>query len=253
MNKQRKTTLKLELDGLRALKRSVRSNPPTVEEWETALAKSKKVIEKIHDEEQEAYEKTIDKYDLDLSGRICADIGASTGGFTDCMLQNNASKVYAVDVGYGQLAWSLRNDERVVCLERTNARYLNETIITDKLDFFSMDVSFISVRLILPALYPLLNDHANGVILIKPQFEAGKGKVGKNGVVRDPEIHKEVLKEITDYLIANDYAVIGLDYSPIKGPKGNIEYLAFVEKSGISNPFDINNLVAESHMELNRE
>ena len=198
-------------------------------------------------------EKTIDKYDLDLSGRICADIGASTGGFTDCMLQNNASKVYAVDVGYGQLAWSLRNDERVVCLERTNARYLNETIITDKLDFFSMDVSFISVRLILPALYPLLNDHANGVILIKPQFEAGKGKVGKNGVVRDPEIHKEVLKEITDYLIANDYGVIGLDYSPIKGPKGNIEYLAFVEKSGISNTFDINNLVAESHIELNRE
>ena len=198
-------------------------------------------------------EKTIDKYDLDLSGRICADIGASTGGFTDCMLQNNASKVYAVDVGYGQLAWSLRNDERVVCLERTNARYLNETIITDKLDFFSMDVSFISVRLILPALYPLLNDHANGVILIKPQFEAGKGKVGKNGVVRDPEIHKEVLKEITDYLIANDYAVIGLDYSPIKGPKGNIEYLAFVEKSDISNTFDINNLVAESHIELNRE
>ena len=198
-------------------------------------------------------EKAIDKYNLDLSGCICADIGASTGGFSDCMLQNNATKVYAVDVGYGQLAWSLRNDERVVCLERTNARYLNEMIIPEKLDFFSMDVSFISVRLILPSIYPLLNEHAKGVILIKPQFEAGKGKVGKNGVVRDPATHKEVLEEITDYLINNNYAVLGLDYSPIKGPKGNIEYLAFVEKSGNSNPFDIDKLVSDSHVELNHE
>ena len=198
-------------------------------------------------------EKAIDKYNLDLSGCICADIGASTGGFSDCMLQNNATKVYAVDVGYGQLAWSLRNDERVVCLERTNARYLNEMIIPEKLDFFSMDVSFISVRLILPSIYPLLNEHAKGVILIKPQFEAGKGKVGKNGVVREPATHKEVLKDITDYLINSNYAVLGLDYSPIKGPKGNIEYLAFVEKSGDSNPFDIDKLVNDSHVELNHE
>ena len=198
-------------------------------------------------------EKTIEKYDLDLSGCICADIGASTGGFTDCMLQNNASKVYAVDVGYGQLAWSLRNDPRVICLERTNARYLNETFIQDKLDFFSMDVSFISVRLILPALFPLLNDHAKGVILIKPQFEAGKGKVGKNGVVRDPLIHKEVLKDISAYLIDNNYAILGLDYSPIKGPKGNIEYLAFVEKNGETRYFDIDSLVSDSHVDLNHE
>lgn len=198
-------------------------------------------------------EKTIEKYDLDLTGFICADIGASTGGFTDCMLKNNASKVYAVDVGYGQLAWSLRNDPRVVCLERTNARFLNDTIIPDKLDFFSMDVSFISVRLILPSLFPLLNDHAKGVILVKPQFEAGKGKVGKNGVVRDPLIHKEVLTEISAFLINNNYAIIGLDYSPIKGPKGNIEYLAYVEKNGESITFDIESLVSDSHIELNHE
>ncbi|MBR3355192.1 MAG: TlyA family RNA methyltransferase [Oscillospiraceae bacterium] len=198
-------------------------------------------------------EKTIEKYGLDLSGCICADIGASTGGFTDCMLKNNASKVYAVDVGYGQLAWSLRNDPRVVCLERTNARYLNNTIIPDKLDFFSMDVSFISVKLILPALFELLDNNGKGVILIKPQFEAGKGKVGKNGVVRDPSIHKEVLSDITDFLINNNYAILGLDYSPIKGPKGNIEYLAFVEKDGESKPFDIESLVSASHVDLNHE
>ena len=169
------------------------------------------------------------------------------------MLKNNASKVYAVDVGYGQLAWSLRNDPRVVCLERTNARYLNNTIIPDKLDFFSMDVSFISVKLILPALFELLDNNGKGVILIKPQFEAGKGKVGKNGVVRDPSIHKEVLSDITDFLINNNYAILGLDYSPIKGPKGNIEYLAFVEKDGESKPFDIESLVSASHVDLNHE
>lgn len=196
-------------------------------------------------------EKAINKYGLDLNGCICADIGASTGGFTDCMLQNNASKVYAVDVGYGQLAWSLRNDDRVVCLERTNARYLNDTVITDKLDFFSMDVSFISVKLILPCLFGLLNENAKGVILIKPQFEAGRDKIGKNGVVRDPAVHREVLKQITDYLADNKYAVLALDYSPIKGPKGNIEYLAFVEKNGQSNAFDIDALVDESHKVLN--
>ena len=192
-------------------------------------------------------EKAIDKYSLDLSGYVCADIGASTGGFTDCMLQNNASKVYAVDVGYGQLAWSLRNNSKVVCLERTNARYLNDSIITDKIDFFSMDVSFISVRLILPNLYNLLSDNAKGVILIKPQFEAGKEKIGKNGVVRDKNVHKEVLRDITSFLNNNDYAVLGLDYSPIKGPKGNIEYLAYVEKSGVSIDYDIDSLVEESH------
>ena len=195
-------------------------------------------------------EKTINNYGLDLEGRICADIGSSTGGFTDCMLQNNASKVYAVDVGYGQLAWSLRNDPRVVCLERTNARYLTHEVIPDNLDFFSMDVSFISVKLILPAVYDLMNDHGQGVILIKPQFEAGKNKIGKNGVIRDPSVHKEVLEDITSFLEKNGFGILALDYSPIKGPKGNIEFLAYVEKNSTSNSFNIDEVIRSAHLEL---
>lgn len=195
-------------------------------------------------------EKTINNYGLDLKGRICADIGSSTGGFTDCMLQNNASKVYAVDVGYGQLAWSLRNDPRVVCLERTNARYLTHEVIPDNLDFFSMDVSFISVKLILPAVYDLMNDHGQGVILIKPQFEAGKNKIGKNGVIRDPSVHKEVLEDITSFLEKNGFGILALDYSPIKGPKGNIEFLAYVEKNSNSNSFNIDDVIRSAHLEL---
>lgn len=195
-------------------------------------------------------EKTINNYGLDLEGRICADIGSSTGGFTDCMLQNNASKVYAVDVGYGQLAWSLRNDPRVVCLERTNARYLTHEVIPDNLDFFSMDVSFISVKLILPAVYDLMTDHGQGVILIKPQFEAGKNKIGKNGVIRDPSVHKEVLEDITSFLEKNGFGILALDYSPIKGPKGNIEFLAYVEKNSTSNSFNIDEVIRSAHLEL---
>ena len=195
-------------------------------------------------------EKTINNYGLDLEGRICADIGSSTGGFTDCMLQNNASKVYAVDVGYGQLAWSLRNDPRVVCLERTNARYLTHEVIPDNLDFFSMDVSFISVKLILPAVYDLMNDRGQGVILIKPQFEAGKNKIGKNGVIRDPSVHKEVLEDITSFLEKNGFGILALDYSPIKGPKGNIEFLAYVEKNSTSNSFNIDEVIRSAHLEL---
>lgn len=195
-------------------------------------------------------EKTINNYGLDLKGRICADIGSSTGGFTDCMLQNNASKVYAVDVGYGQLAWSLRNDPRVVCLERTNARYLTHEVIPDNLDFFSMDVSFISVKLILPAVYDLMTDHGQGVILIKPQFEAGKNKIGKNGVIRDPSVHKEVLVDITSFLEKNGFGILALDYSPIKGPKGNIEFLAYVEKNSTSNSFNIDEVIRSAHLEL---
>ena len=195
-------------------------------------------------------EKTINNYGLDLKGRICADIGSSTGGFTDCMLQNNASKVYAVDVGYGQLAWSLRNDPRVDCLERTNARYLTHEVIPDNLDFFSMDVSFISVKLILPAVYDLMTDHGQGVILIKPQFEAGKNKIGKNGVIRDPSVHKEVLEDITSFLEKNGFGILALDYSPIKGPKGNIEFLAYVEKNSTSNSFNIDEVIRSAHLEL---
>lgn len=198
-------------------------------------------------------EKTIEKYGLNLEGLVCADIGASTGGFTDCMLQNNAKKVYSVDVGYGQLAWSLRNNPRVVCMERTNARYLDKEQISDPIDFFSMDVSFISVRLILPAIYSLLSDKGQGVILIKPQFEAGKGKVGKNGVIRDKSVHLEVLQEITHYLESINLGVIALDYSPIKGPKGNIEFLAYVEKGRISSLYDVSEVVEVAHRELDRK
>ena len=196
-------------------------------------------------------EKTIEKYSLNLEGCVCADIGASTGGFTDCMLQNNASKVYAVDVGYGQLAWTLRNDPRVICLERTNARYLTAEQIPDPLDFFSMDVSFISVKLIIPAVSVLLRDGGKGAILIKPQFEAGKGKVGKNGVVRDKQIHIEVLNDVLSFLDASGFGILALDYSPIKGPKGNIEFLAFVQKGSESGEFDINEIVDRAHAELN--
>lgn len=195
-------------------------------------------------------EKAMESYGLSLEGRVCADIGASTGGFTDCMLQCGAAKVYAVDVGYGQLAWKLRQDPRVVVLERTNARYLSKEQIPDCLGFFSMDVSFISVKLIIPAMIPLLDGSAEAVILIKPQFEAGRGKVGKNGVVRDRNVHKEVLRNVTDFLTESGFGIIGLTFSPIKGPKGNIEFLAYVRLGCKSAEFDINEIVDQAHESL---
>ncbi|MBP1554464.1 MAG: TlyA family RNA methyltransferase [Oscillospiraceae bacterium] len=198
-------------------------------------------------------EKAMEDYGLSLAGRICADIGSSTGGFTDCMLQCGASRVYSVDVGYGQLAWKLRQDPRVVVLERTNARYLTEKQIPDRLDFFSMDVSFISVKLIIPALIPLLSDSAEAVILIKPQFEAGRGKVGKNGVVRDAGVHQEVLENVAGFLEENGFGITGLTYSPIKGPKGNIEFLAYVRAGTESREYDIEELVKEAHQKLSEE
>ena len=163
---------------------------------------------------------------LGLSGAVCADIGASTGGFTDCMLQNGARKVYAVDVGYGQLAWRLRQDPRVVCLERTNARYLTREQVPDPLDFASVDVSFISLRLILPALAGLLKPEGQAVCLVKPQFEAGREKVGKKGVVRESKVHLEVVERFLDNAREAGFTVKGMTFSPIKGPEGNIEYLA---------------------------
>ena len=195
--------------------------------------------------------KAVESFDISLDGLVCADIGASTGGFTDCMLQNGAAKVYSVDVGYGQLAWKLRSDSRVVCIERTNARYLNAEIIPEPLDFASADVSFISLSLILPAVSPLLKQGAHGVFLVKPQFEAGRDKVGKNGVVRDPSVHIDVIKKVITYVENNGLSVLGLDYSPIKGPKGNIEYLIYVGK-GIS-PVDVNPeaVVKSAHENLN--
>lgn len=195
-------------------------------------------------------EKAINEYGVDLNGKICADIGASTGGFTDCMLQNGASKVYAIDVGYGQLAWKLRQDERVVCLERTNARYLNNEIIKEPLSFYSMDVSFISVKLIIPVLSCLLDKDAEAVILIKPQFEAGREKVGKNGVVRDINTHISVVEDIISFLISCGYCIKGLTYSPVKGPKGNIEFLVYAGLGDTSYSYDIDSIVKSAHTSL---
>ena len=175
-------------------------------------------------------EKAIDKFGVNVEDAVCMDIGASTGGFTDCMLQNGATKVYSVDVGHGQLAWKLRNDERVVCMEKTNFRYLTREDIEDDLDFASVDVSFISLTKILLPARNLLKDNGRMVCLIKPQFEAGKEKVGKKGVVRDENVHVEVIEKIFDFIDILDVEYLALDYSPIKGPEGNIEYLIYIEK-----------------------
>ena len=196
-------------------------------------------------------EKAMATFPIDLHGAVCADIGASTGGFTDCMLQNGAEKVYAVDVGYGQLAWKLRSDSRVVCLERTNARYLTHEQVPDELDFASVDVSFISLKLILPPLNGLLKDGGHAACLVKPQFEAGREKVGKKGVVRDPDVHLEVLEHFLDHAKESGFTVLGLTYSPIRGPEGNIEYLGYLEKGPWQErTFDLKALVEESHQTL---
>jgi len=196
-------------------------------------------------------EKAMATFPIDLNGAVCGDIGASTGGFTDCMLQNGASKVYSVDVGYGQLAWKLREDPRVVCMERTNARYLTHEQIPDELDFASVDVSFISLKLILPPLCGVLKDGGHVACLVKPQFEAGKEKVGKKGVVRDPTVHLEVLENFLNHAKESGFTVLGLTYSPIRGPEGNIEYLGFIEKGEwVEKEFDLSALVAESHQTL---
>lgn len=196
-------------------------------------------------------EKAMAEFPIELNGCICGDIGASTGGFTDCMLQNGASKVYSVDVGYGQLAWKLREDPRVVCMERTNARYLTPEQIPDPLDFASIDVSFISLKLIFPALYGLLRQGGEIACLIKPQFEAGREKVGKKGVVRDPTVHQEVLEHFLTHAKESHFTVLGITYSPIRGPEGNIEYLGYLKKCDEPDgSFDLSALVAESHSQL---
>ena len=196
-------------------------------------------------------EKAMKTFPITLDGKICADIGASTGGFTDCMLQNGAKKVYAVDVGYGQLDWKLRNDPRVVCMERTNARYLTHEQIEDELDFASIDVSFISLSLIFPALYQLLSEHGEVACLIKPQFEAGREKVGKKGVVRDKTVHLEVLEHFLWHAKVNHFTVRGITYSPIRGPEGNIEYLGYLRKDGGADAeVDLADIVEQSHSAL---
>ena len=176
-------------------------------------------------------EKAMDSWDISLDGKVCMDIGASTGGFTDCMLQNGASKVYSVDVGHGQLAWKLRNDERVVCMEKTNFRYMVPADIQDALDFASVDVSFISLTKILIPARNLLKEGGQMVCLINPQFEAGKDKVGKKGVVREVSVHEEVIRKALDFADFIGFDILHLEFSPIKGPEGNIEYLMHIQKS----------------------
>ena len=199
-------------------------------------------------------EKAMKTYGISLENKVCMDIGASTGGFTDCMLQNKASKVFSVDVGYGQFAWKLRTDERVVCMERTNIRYVTLENIGEPLDFASIDVSFISLKKIMPATLNLLKDNGEVVALIKPQFEAGREKVGKKGVVREIETHKEVVYGIIDFLLEQNLNVLGVGYSPIKGPEGNREYLVYFskDKNKESNfkREDVDTVVEASHVEI---
>ena len=199
-------------------------------------------------------EKAVNSFSLDLSGKVCMDAGASTGGFTDCMLKNGATKVYSVDVGYGQLAWELRTDERVINLERTNVRYLTEEQIPEKVSFISADLSFISLKLVLPVLKNFLTDDGQIVCLIKPQFEAGREKVGKKGVVRDKAVHEEVITEIYNYCQSIGLYPNELDFSPVRGPEGNIEYLillSFSDKEVVSEDI-IPEIVVSSHEELDK-
>lgn len=198
-------------------------------------------------------EKALSEFPVSLKNRICMDIGASTGGFTDCMLQNGAKKVFAIDVGYGQFSWKLRNDPRVVNMERTNIRYVTPSDIGEAVDFASIDVSFISLRLVLPVLYDLLATGGEAVALIKPQFEAGREQVGKKGVVRDIKVHYAVIENVLEFAKSSGFSVLGLSYSPIKGPEGNIEYLAYLKKcdgkSSVSDA-DIKKVADESHLNL---
>lgn len=200
-------------------------------------------------------EKAMQCFPITLQDKVCMDVGASTGGFTDCMLQNGAKKVYSIDVGYGQLAWKLRTDERVVNLERTNFRYATREEVPDEIDFSSVDVSFISLYHILPVLNSLLANNGEAVCLIKPQFEAGKEKVGKKGVVRDLNVHLEVVKKIISLAVENGFSVLGLQFSPIKGPEGNIEYLIYLKKSDepiVDESVQPEILVNQSHTELDK-
>ncbi len=200
-------------------------------------------------------EKAVEEFHISLNGKIAMDIGASTGGFTDCMLQNGAKKVFAVDVGYGQFAWKLRNDGRVVNMERTNIRYVTPEDIGEEIDLASIDVSFISLRLVLPAAYRLLSDNGEIVALIKPQFEAGRERVGKKGVVRDKNVHFDVIRTVLDFASESGFETLALSFSPVKGPEGNIEYLAYLKKNAgrnIISDEEIHKVVEASHDALDK-
>lgn len=202
--------------------------------------------------------KAMANFDVSIEGKICMDVGASTGGFTDCMLQNGAVKVYSVDVGHGQLAWKLRQDERVVCMEKTNIRYVTNEDIPDLIDFSSIDVSFISLTKVLVPVRNLLTDNGQVVCLIKPQFEAGREKVGKKGVVRDKKVHIEVIEMVVEFAKSIGFNVLNLDFSPIKGPEGNIEYLLHIEKGENADTINktdldlINKIVEKAHDTLDK-
>ena len=200
-------------------------------------------------------EKAMEVFDVNLDGKVCMDVGSSTGGFTDCMLQNGAVRVYSVDVGHGQLAWKLRNDDRVVVMEKTNIKYVTPQDIEDRIGFASIDVSFISLTKVLLPVKELLLDDGQIVCLIKPQFEAGRDKVGKKGVVRDMSVHEDVIRMVLEYAVSIGLDVLGLDYSPIKGPEGNIEYLAHLQKTtketgDSADDINILSVVTQSHEKL---
>ncbi len=197
-------------------------------------------------------EKALNTFAIDPAGYTCIDCGASTGGFTDCLLQRGAKHVYAVDVGYGQLAWSLRTDERVTVMERTNARNLTPDMFSEKMDMAVMDMSFISLHLVLPAVRTLLKEAGQVVCLVKPQFEAGREKVGKKGVVRDPAVHREVLENFVAAAGGLGFAVAGMSFSPVRGPEGNIEYLAWLKTAGENVEVDCADIVRQSHEALER-
>lgn len=202
-------------------------------------------------------EKAVHQFGVELEGKICMDIGSSTGGFTDCMLQNGAVKVYAVDVGHGQLDWKLRQDERVVCMEKTNIRYVTPEDIADRLDFASVDVSFISLTKVLLPAKQLLKEDGQIVCLIKPQFEAGREKVGKKGVVRDKKVHREVIEMVIDYAVSIGFEVLNLEYSPIKGPEGNIEYLLYLQNHAEGSRYENTavssaDIVEQAHAQLDK-
>lgn len=203
-------------------------------------------------------EKAMANFEVSIDGKICMDVGASTGGFTDCMLQNGAVKVYSIDVGHGQLAWKLRQDERVVCMEKTNIRYVTNEDIPDLIDFSSIDVSFISLTKVLGPVRNLLADNGQVVCLIKPQFEAGREKVGKKGVVRDKNVHIEVIEKVVEFAKSIGFNVLNLDFSPIKGPEGNIEYLLHIEKGENADTINktdldlINKIVEKAHDTLDK-
>ncbi|HIS56181.1 MAG: TlyA family RNA methyltransferase [Lachnospiraceae bacterium] len=200
-------------------------------------------------------EKSIASFGVELEGKVCMDVGASTGGFTDCMLQNGAVKVFAVDVGHGQLDWKLRNDERVICMERTNIRYVTPEDVGEPVDFVSIDVSFISLTKVLEPVKALMKERGQIVCLIKPQFEAGREKVGKKGVVRERSTHEEVIRQVMGYARSIGFAVLNLEFSPIKGPEGNIEYLLYLQNSPTQEEQmrpdpDVRELVERSHQTL---